>query len=191
MRVGNSGSVRLPGAFGQPDAQHGLGGRGQRDGPVFAAFAEAADVRAGAEADVAAVQPVSSETRRPVWAATSSSARSRRPSHRARSGAASSASISVCGEERDESFVEPFGGDGQHLLDERGVFGVAQCRVGEQRADRGQPQVAGTGVLCRSVSRCSRNAVISSASRSSQSSAAGALPVAAARSPAAACSESR
>ena len=48
--------VRLPGAFGQPNPEHGLGGRGQRNGAVFAAFAEAAEVRAGAEADVAAVQ---------------------------------------------------------------------------------------------------------------------------------------
>jgi hypothetical protein len=36
------------------------------------------------------------------------------------------------GEEGDELLAEPFGGDGQDLLDERGVFGVAQCCVGEQ-----------------------------------------------------------
>ena len=56
VRVGNSGSSRLAGAFGHPDAQHRLGGRGERDGAVPAALAEAADVGAGAEADVAAVE---------------------------------------------------------------------------------------------------------------------------------------
>ena len=48
--------VATPGAFGEPDAQHRLGGCGQRDGALFAAFAEAADVGAGAETDVAAVE---------------------------------------------------------------------------------------------------------------------------------------
>ena len=48
-----------------------------------------------------------------------------------------------CGEKRDQLLVEPFGRDGQHPLDELGVLGVTQGRVGEQRADRGQAQVAG------------------------------------------------
>jgi hypothetical protein len=46
------------------------------------------------------------------------------------------------GEEGDELLAEALGGDGQDLLDERCVFGVARSRVGEQRPDRGQPQVA-------------------------------------------------
>jgi hypothetical protein len=44
-------------AFGHPDPQHRLGGRGERDGPVLAALAQAADVGAGAEGDVVAVEP--------------------------------------------------------------------------------------------------------------------------------------
>ena len=35
--------------------------------------------------------------------------------------------------------------DGQHLADELGVFGMAQRRVAEQRAQRGQPGVAAAG----------------------------------------------
>jgi hypothetical protein len=57
---GAGGEQRLAGesgAFGHPDAQHRLGGRGERDGPVSAALAQAADAGAGAEGDVAAVEP--------------------------------------------------------------------------------------------------------------------------------------
>ena len=47
------------------------------------------------------------------------------------------------GEKRDELLVEPFGRDGQDSLDHLGVLGVTQRGEGEQRADGGQPQVAG------------------------------------------------
>ena len=54
------------------------------------------------------------------------------------------ASISA-GVRNDTSCLsKPFGGDGEHPLDELGVFGVPQGRVGEQRPDRGQAQVAGS-----------------------------------------------
>src|SRR5207302_6033772 len=39
------------------------------------------------------------------------------------------------------------GGDVQHPGDERGVLGVAERRVAEERPDRGQPGVAGAGAV--------------------------------------------
>ena len=68
---GTAGRLAVPGAFGEPGAQHGDGAGGERCDAVLAAFAVAGDVGAGAEVDVAAVSPVSSETRSPVWTASS------------------------------------------------------------------------------------------------------------------------
>ena len=51
------------------------------------------------------------------------------------------------GQERDDPLVEPLGWDGQNPLDQQGVLGVAQCRVGEQRADRCQSHVAGSDAV--------------------------------------------
>ena len=51
------------------------------------------------------------------------------------------------GQEGDDPLVGPLGRDRQHPLDERGVLGVAQGGVAEQRADRGQPHVAGPGAV--------------------------------------------
>jgi len=48
-------------------------------------------------------------------------------------------------QERDRCAVEAFLRDGQHLLDELGVLGMAQRSVAEQRAQRGQPGVAAAG----------------------------------------------
>jgi hypothetical protein len=112
---------------------------------VLAALAQAADAGAGAEGDVAAVEPGQLgdaepglrcyQQERPVAAAFP-------PGQVA--GGEQGVDLGL-GEERDELLAGLLGGDGQDLLDERGVFGVAQCRVGEQRPDRGQPQVAGPG----------------------------------------------
>ena len=41
--------------------------------------------------------------------------------------------------------VVALGGDGQDAADQRGVLGVLERGVAEQRPDRGQPQVAGPG----------------------------------------------
>jgi hypothetical protein len=46
-------------------------------------------------------------------------------------------------EERDEAALEALGGDGQHPLDERGMLGMAQRGVAEERADGSQARVAG------------------------------------------------
>jgi len=51
----------------------------------------------------------------------------------------------VVGEERDDGFVEPFLGDSEHTGDGRGVFGMAQGGVAEQRSDGGKAGVAGPG----------------------------------------------
>ena len=47
---------------------------GEWGDPLFAAFAEAADVRTGAEVDIVVVRPVSSEIRSPVWMSSCSRA---------------------------------------------------------------------------------------------------------------------
>jgi len=44
------------GSLGEPGRQDRLGGGGERNGALLSAFAFAADMRAGAERDVAAVQ---------------------------------------------------------------------------------------------------------------------------------------
>ena len=44
-------------AFVHPDAQHGDGGGGDGNGPLFSAFLGAGNERVGAEVDVAAVEP--------------------------------------------------------------------------------------------------------------------------------------
>lgn len=57
VRVGNSGSRgRLP-SFVKPRGQHRLGCLGERDGPLLASLSLAADMHAGAELGVTAVEP--------------------------------------------------------------------------------------------------------------------------------------
>lgn len=53
--AGEAGGVTA--AFLQPDPQHGHGAVGEGHGPLFAALAEATNVGAGVEVDVAAVEP--------------------------------------------------------------------------------------------------------------------------------------
>ena len=48
--------VGTAGALVEPGGEHGVGVGGERDGALLSAFALAADVRAGAEHDVAAVE---------------------------------------------------------------------------------------------------------------------------------------
>ena len=106
-----------------------LGGCGERDRSVLAAFAVAADVGAGAEGDVAAVEPGELGDAQPGLDGERAAAPGRVDLPIVcGSGAARRASISVGGEERHGRLVEPFRWDGQHSLDQRGVFGVAQRR---------------------------------------------------------------
>ena len=109
-----------------------------------AALAETADVSTDAETDVAAVD--SDQLGDPKTGLH------RQQQQRAVAAAFPPATVGRIdegvdldrGEKRHQLLVEPFGGDGEHPLDELGVFGVPQGRVGEQRPDRGQPQVAGS-----------------------------------------------
>ena len=169
--------VAVAGAFGQPHAAGPLGGCGQRDGPLLAALAETADVGTGAEADVAAVE--ADQLGDPQPGLDGQQQQGTVPAAFP-SGAVGCADEGVDlgrGEKRHQRLVEPFGGDGEHPLDELGVFGVAQGRVGEQRPDRGQAQVAGSWRRCAGRFRdASRKALIVSTSRSAQSRVAGCLP---------------
>lgn len=140
MRVGIAAG--LAGALGHPHANNGLGSGGQRNGPVLAAFADASDIRAGTESDICADQggqlgetktSLECHQQQRAIAATF-------PSGPIGCG---DQGVDLCsGEERYELLVEPLGGDGKNSLDQLGVLGVSQCRVGEQRSDRGQSQVA-------------------------------------------------
>ncbi len=91
----------------------------------------------------AGVSAVSSEARSPVWAASSSSAWSRRPVQVERSGGVEERVELWLGEERDQRAVVALGREREHSLDQRGLLGVAQRAVAKQGADRGEPQVAG------------------------------------------------
>jgi len=51
------------------------------------------------------------------------------------------------GEKRHDGPVEAFLGNGEHLLDDRGVFGVQGRRVSVKRSDRCQSGVAGSGTV--------------------------------------------
>jgi hypothetical protein len=120
------------GSFAQPHAEDGFGGCRQRDGAVLAALAFAADVRAGAEADVAAVEAGQlghaqsgldgDQQQGPVTSAL--------PARQV--GGVDEGVDLGGGEERHDPLVETFRRDGKDSLDEPGVFGVPQSGVGEQ-----------------------------------------------------------
>ena len=131
----------------------------------------------------ARVRPISSETRSPVWTASSSRAWSRRPVQVVRSGAASSASISGSVRSvtmrRSKRLVGSPGPAGSR----RRARGGAARRSGTASGSRPGGR-CGCGRCCRArVSRWSRNAPISGASRSARSSVEGGLPVRAAAKP--------
>ena len=135
--------VGSPGSFGQPGLQQRLDGAGEGHGALFASLAFAADVGAGAEGDVAAVQAGEfgdpqagldgQQHQGPVSSAF--------PPGLVRGG---DQGVDLGGgQERHDPLVEPLRRDGQDALDEQGVLGMAQGGVGEQRPDRGQSHVAG------------------------------------------------
>ena len=165
VRVGNSGSSGWPARSASQTASTAWASLGERERALLAAFAVGADVRAGAERRRRRSRaPISSETRSPVWMASVSIAWSRRPTQRLRSGASISASDSG-GEEGHECVGRIAWAGSQHARDHGGVFGVAQRGVAEQRADRGQPQVAGAGAVGAVVSRGGRGTRRSAARR--------------------------
>ncbi len=83
-----------------------------------------------------------SETRRPVRTASKMSAWSRRPDQQVRSGAASSASISMRVREADELAAAAFARHRQHALDDRTVARLLQRGVAEERVDGRQARIA-------------------------------------------------
>jgi hypothetical protein len=147
VRFGNSGWAGSPASFGEPGAQDGDGDWAERGDPLLASLAMAGDVRPGAEVDVAAgecgqlgdPQPgLGGEREHGVIAPSGPGALVRGGEERTDFG---------FGEPGDERLVESLGGDGQDAGDGLGVLGVAQGRVGEHGADRGEAGVAGAGAV--------------------------------------------
>lgn len=143
--AGEAGGVTA--AFLQPDPQHGHGAVGEGHGPLFAALAEATNVGAGVEVDVAAVEPgelghpepgLGGEREQGAVASSFPAAGVGRVEQRVDLGG---------GEEGHDGLVEAFLGDGQHSGDDLGVLGVAQGGVTEQGPHRGESG-------CGSVRRC-------------------------------------
>ena len=89
------------------------------------------------------VSVASSDTRSPVWAASSMRAWSRRPCQVPRSGAASSASSSSRVRKFTGCLHGAFGRDGQHAGNQRGMLERTRRGAAEQRVDRGETGVAG------------------------------------------------
>ena len=130
-------------AFGDPHREHGPCRCRERDGPVFSPFASDADVRAGVEHEIAAVDP--------DQLGDAQAGLDREHQHRAVAAAFPSVRIGCVdqslafglGEERDGPPLESGGRDAEHALDHCSVLWVAQCGVAKQGSDRGEPQVAG------------------------------------------------
>jgi hypothetical protein len=108
-------------ALNHPDREHGGGLFPQGRGPLFASFAEAAEVAPTPSTTSLLRSPVSSETRRQVSTATSSRAWSPRPVQVFWSGAASRASTFGRVEVGQLGVLGAFGGsDGDSPGDESG-----------------------------------------------------------------------
>ena len=145
------GVVGVSSTLGEPSPQDCDGLFGQRRDPLLSALPQAADVRAGAEVNVAAfeggelgcAQPgLDGEQEHRVIAPTSPGVAIGRGEQRLDFG---------FGEERDQRFLEPLGRDREHAADRFGVFGVFERCVVEQRADRGEPGVAGADAVAAVV----------------------------------------
>jgi hypothetical protein len=171
------GVSRLAGVLAEPAAEYFGGGRGERGYPLFAAFAGAGDVGSGAQecvgpgegGELGDPQPgLDGERQQRVVAP---------PGPGGGVGGGEQRGGFGFGEVGDELAVGPLGRDGRDALDDGGVVEVAQGREAEQRVDRGQPGVAGADAVAAVVSRWSRNAPITGASRSLISSRAGCFPV--------------
>ena len=139
--------IGVPGALGEPDAQHSGGGAGQWRDPLFASFAFTGDVRGATGLEVGDVeggelggaQPgLGSEQEQRVVAA---------PGPGGAVGRGEQHGDLLWLEEGDDRSVGAFGRDREHPLDVVGVLGVTQRQVAKQRVDRGQASVAGAGTV--------------------------------------------
>jgi len=140
-----AGEQRIGGpsaAFGEPGTGDRGRGGGQRGDPLLAAFAQAADVRSGVQADVGAAERgefgdpqagLDGQDQQGVIAATGPGVSVRGGEKRGDLG---------LGEVGDQPAIEAFGGDRQDALDDCGVLGVAQ---------RGEPEQC-----ARALARCAR-----------------------------------
>jgi hypothetical protein len=98
-------------------------GPGERDGALLASFAVAADVRAGAECDVAAVEADEFGDSQAGLDGQEHEG-SIPPSFPAGLLWCGQEGVDLCcGQERHDPLVEPFGWDGQDTLDAQGVLG--------------------------------------------------------------------
>ena len=143
--------VGVPGALCEPGAQDRDGLLGQRRDPLLAALAQAVDVRAGAEVDVAALQCGQLGCAQPGLGGEQQ--------HRVVAPAGPGGAVGCgeqrvdlgFGEERDERPLEALGWDREDAADRGGVLGVLERRVVKQRADRGQAGVAGADAVAAFV----------------------------------------
>ena len=167
---------RLAAAFFEPARERFDGLGGEWDDPLFASFALAEQVRAGTESDVLAGQAGEF--------GDAQSGLDRGQEQRVVSPAGPGVWVRggeqrfgfFFGEVVDQRVVESFGRDREHPFDHGGVFGVAERGVSVERVDPARRALRVRAPLPRSCSRCMRNWVISSASRSSSSSLDGGFP---------------
>src|ERR1035441_8256776 len=117
-------------AFAQPYAEHAGGQGGQWRAAFLSSFAQAPDVRSGAELHVLAAEPGQFRDSQAGLQ---------------RDGQQRVGLFAV--EERDDGPVEALGRYDEHPADECGVLGVAERGELEQRVDRRQPGVPGPGAV--------------------------------------------
>jgi len=134
------------GALGEPGTQDRHGDGGERGDPLLAAFADAADVRSGSQVHVADGQAGELGGAQPGLAGQHEQGVVA-PGPGALVGSGQQRGDLLLGEVGDQGLVEALGRDRQHTLDDRGIFGMAQRGVPEQRVDGRQPGVAGPGTV--------------------------------------------
>ena len=140
MVVGNSGSVERRRAL-QPGLEHlavvGTSGvrLSFRPFPMVCTLAPVESVMS------AQVRPASSEIRSPAWMASANIAWSRRPVQWSVAGSEQRVDLGL-GEVGDEVALGPLVRDREYPLDRRGVLGVVERHVCEQRVDRREAVVA-------------------------------------------------
>ena len=147
VRVGNSGSAWSAGSLGEPGREHGLRWVGEWDGRCFRPLPS--QRTCAPVPSVMSPQSSRSARRRAVRPGSSGSA------SRGRGGLPSG--LVGCVDQRpassavrnvDRAVSRSAWAGSRAPWRSRGVLGVPQCGVFEQRADRGQPQVPACGRCC-------------------------------------------
>jgi len=143
--------ARVRAEFGDPGAQHGDGGLGERGDPVLAAFAVAGDVRPGAEVHVVWCEGEQFGDPQPGLGGKQQQGVVAPPRPGARVAGGQQRVDLVLGEVGDHGPVEPFGRDREDPGDAVGVLGMGQRRVAEQGVDRGESGVSGADAVAALV----------------------------------------